>query len=139
MVKSRRTYSKHNTSRLTDESLLTGYTKRLLDITVTLGLLPFAFLIIIPFALAVCLTDWRAPLYAGPRVGKGWKPFRQLKLRSMVPGAERSGVEATPANDPRITRVGHFIRRNKLDELPQLLNVLTGNINSRRPTPELLT
>ena len=93
--------------------------KRLLDITVAATLFPFAILVGFPFALAVWLEDRHAPFFAAPRVGKGWKPYRQFKIRSMVPSAEQSGVDATPANDPRITRVGHVIRRIKLDELPQ--------------------
>src|SRR5712672_1771739 len=81
--------------------------KRLLDITVGATLFPFAILVGFPFALAVWLEDRHAPFFAGPRVGRGWKPYRQFKIRSMVPSAEQSGVDATPANDRRITRVGH--------------------------------
>ena len=112
--------------------------KRLLDITVAATLFPFAILVGFPFALAVWLEDWHAPFFAGPRVGKGWKPYRQFKIRSMAPSAEQSGVDATPANDPRITRVGHVIRRFKLDELPQLLNVLAGDMSLVGPRPNCL-
>jgi len=112
--------------------------KRLLDVTVATMLLPFAILVGFPFALAVWLEDRHAPFFAGPRVGKGWKSFCQFKIRSMVPSTEHTGVDATPANDPRITRVGHVIRRMKLDELPQLLNVLGGNMSLVGPRPNCL-
>ena len=112
--------------------------KRLLDITVAATLFPFAILAGFPVALAVWLEDRRAPFFAGPRVGRGWKPYRQFKIRSMVPSAEQSGVDATAANDRRITRVGHVIRRTKLDELPQLLNVLAGDMSLVGPRPNCL-
>jgi lipopolysaccharide/colanic/teichoic acid biosynthesis glycosyltransferase len=112
--------------------------KRLLDVAVATMLLPFAILVGFPFALAVWLEDRHAPFFAGPRVGKGWKSFCQFKIRSMVPSTEHTGVDATPANDPRITRVGHVIRRMKLDELPQLLNVLGGNMSLVGPRPNCL-
>jgi lipopolysaccharide/colanic/teichoic acid biosynthesis glycosyltransferase len=112
--------------------------KRLLDITVGATLFPFAILVGFPFALAVWLEDRHAPFFAGPRVGRRWKPYRQFKIRSMVPSAEQSGVDATPANDRRITRVGHVIRRIKLDELPQLLNVLAGDMSLVGPRPNCL-
>ena len=84
------------------------------------------------------LEDRHWPFYGGVRVGKNWKPFRQLKFRSMVPHAEHSGVEATPANDQRITRGGRFIRRMKIDEIPQLLNVLAGTMSLVGPRPNCL-
>ncbi|MFM7373153.1 MAG: sugar transferase, partial [Sphaerospermopsis kisseleviana] len=65
------------------------------------------------------------------------KPFQMLKLRSMVVNADRIGVDSTSANDPRITRVGHFIRRYKLDELSQLWNVLKGEMSLVGPRPNV--
>jgi lipopolysaccharide/colanic/teichoic acid biosynthesis glycosyltransferase len=112
--------------------------KRLLDITVAATMFPFAILVGFPLALAVWLEDRHAPFFAGLRVGKGWKPYRQFKIRSMVPSAEQGGVDATPANDSRITRVGHVIRRLKLDELPQLLNVFAGDMSLVGPRPNCL-
>jgi lipopolysaccharide/colanic/teichoic acid biosynthesis glycosyltransferase len=108
---------------------------RPLDIAVSLAALPFAAAVSAPFAIAVWLQDRRSPLYAGLRVGKDRRPYRQLKLRSMVGGAAGSGVDATAAGDPRITPVGHFIRRHKLDELPQLWNVLAGEMSLVGPRP----
>jgi lipopolysaccharide/colanic/teichoic acid biosynthesis glycosyltransferase len=112
--------------------------KRLLDIAVAAASFPFAIVFGFPFALAVWLEDRHGPIYAGPRVGKNWRPFRQFKIRSMVANAEQSGVESTSANDPRITRVGHAIRRMKVDELPQLLNVLVGDMSLVGPRPNCL-
>jgi colanic acid biosynthesis glycosyl transferase WcaI len=112
--------------------------KRLLDLVLAAIALPFAILVAVPFALAIWLEDRHSPLYGGWRVGKDWKPYRQFKLRSMVPDAEKSGVESTPDNDPRITRLGRIIRQAKVDELPQLLNVLIGNMSFVGPRPNCL-
>jgi lipopolysaccharide/colanic/teichoic acid biosynthesis glycosyltransferase len=115
------------------------WSKRVFDIGLAGAALPFAMVPAIPVALAVWLQDRRSPFFAGDRIGKDWKPFRQLKFRSMVTDAhKKSDVEATPANDPRITHVGRIIRRAKLDELPQLLNVLAGTMSLVGPRPNCL-
>ena len=89
--------------------------------------------------MAIWLEDRHWPIYAGPRVGKNWRSFREFKLRSMAPHAdEKSDVDATPANDPRVTTVGRFIRRAKIDELPQLFNVLIGDMSLVGPRPNCL-
>jgi lipopolysaccharide/colanic/teichoic acid biosynthesis glycosyltransferase len=131
--------SKQGTLPRTGEGpLIIPKSKRVLDIAVAAALFPFAILFVFPFALAVWHEDRHGPIYAGPRVGRNWKPFRQFKIRSMVPNAEQSGVESTPANDPRITRVGHAIRRMKVDELPQLFNILAGDMSLVGPRPNCL-
>ncbi|MBI4282091.1 MAG: sugar transferase [Chloroflexi bacterium] len=82
--------------------------------------------------------DSRGPVfYRGARVGLHGKPFRIYKFRSMVINAERLGGPSTAGDDPRITRAGLFIRRYKLDELPQLINVLKGEMSLVGPRPEV--
>jgi lipopolysaccharide/colanic/teichoic acid biosynthesis glycosyltransferase len=93
---------------------------------------PLAFL-----AFAIWLEDQNSPFYRGVRVGLGGKPFRMLKFRSMVPGAWSNGVNSTASDDRRITSVGAFLRRFKLDELPQVWNVLVGNMSFVGPRPQV--
>jgi lipopolysaccharide/colanic/teichoic acid biosynthesis glycosyltransferase len=71
------------------------------------------------------------------RVGKGFHPFRIYKFRTMVSDASRSGMLITSGDDPRITRLGRFLRNTKLDEIPQLLNVLKGEMSIVGPRPEV--
>jgi len=82
------------------------------------------------------LQDGGSVFYRGERVGLGGKPFRIFKFRTMVPDAERLGASSTAEDDPRITPVGRVLRRAKLDELPQLLNVLWGDMSLVGPRPE---
>ena len=123
----------------TSTSLPTFYRaiKRLIDIT--LALVGLAFLVVtFPFiALAIYLDSPGPIFYTQERLGKGGKVFRVIKFRSMIPNAEREGqaVWATE-NDPRITRVGKFLRRTRLDEVPQVINVLRGEMSVVGPRPE---
>lgn len=111
--------------------------KRLFDLTAaTVGLL-CAAPILLPVMLLVWWQDRSSPLYVAPRMGAGERPFRMVKLRSMVKHADRTGVDSTGANDQRITPVGHFIRRYKLDELTQLWNVLIGDMSLVGPRPNV--
>lgn len=75
--------------------------------------------------------------YRQVRVGCGGKPFRIWKFRTMVTDADRVGGALTVGSDPRITRVGDWLRRTKLDELPQLINVLAGEMSLVGPRPEV--
>jgi len=88
-------------------------------------------------ALAVRLSDGGPVLYRGLRTGLEGRPFRMLKFRTMAVDAERTGVTATADDDPRITPVGRFLRKYKLDELPQLVNVLVGEMSLVGPRPEV--
>jgi lipopolysaccharide/colanic/teichoic acid biosynthesis glycosyltransferase len=88
-------------------------------------------------ALAVKLDSRGPALYRGLRTGRHGKPFRIFKFRTMVPDAERMGGGSTAKDDPRVTLVGRFLRRYKLDELPQLLNVVKGEMSLVGPRPEL--
>lgn len=111
--------------------------KRLLDILISsLGLL-LASPVLLPVMFLVWWQDKHSPFYVAPRTGAGDVPFRMVKLRSMVINADKSGVDSTGSNDRRITAVGHFIRRYKLDELTQLWNVLKGDMSLVGPRPNV--
>jgi Sugar transferases involved in lipopolysaccharide synthesis len=112
--------------------------KRLFDIVVS-----FCGVVVISPLLAGLslwiILDSRGPaFYRGMRAGRFGRPFRIYKLRTMAPDAERTGGSETPANDPRITRAGHFLRKYKFDELPQLINVLKGEMSLVGPRPEVM-
>ena len=111
--------------------------KRLIDI-----LLSFIGLIIIsPLLLLVMFLVWwndkHSPLYISNRIGRNNIPFRMIKMRSMIINADRQGGSSTANEDQRITPVGHFIRRYKIDELMQLYNVLVGNMSLVGPRPQV--
>ena len=76
-------------------------------------------------------------VYAGRRVGRGGREFRMYKFRTMVTNADRVGGPSTPDDDPRLTRTGRTLRRYKLDELPQLINVLKGDMSFVGPRPQV--
>lgn len=110
--------------------------KRAFDIVASaLGLLLLSPLLAI-VAVAIYLRDYHSPFYVATRVGKRERAFRMVKFRSMVVRADASGVDSTAGDDPRITRLGTFIRRFKLDEIPQLWNVLFGEIVVGRSAPK---
>lgn len=123
--------------------------KRAVDIVVVLLALPAVLPVIVGFALLIML-DGGNPFYSQKRVGRNNRIFRMWKLRSMVPNAKESlgrYLDANPAakaewddkqklsNDPRITGIGRFIRKFSIDELPQLLNVLLGDMSLIGPRP----
>lgn len=111
--------------------------KRLLDITLaSVGLL-IASPVLVPVLFLIYWQDKHSPFYVAPRMGRGEKPFKMIKLRSMRVNADKSGVDSTSANDPRITSVGKFVRKFKLDELPQLFNVLKGEMSLVGPRPNV--
>ncbi|MCP5282477.1 MAG: sugar transferase [Rhodoferax sp.] len=111
--------------------------KRLFDIVGSgLGLLA-ASPVLLPVMFLVWRQDRHSPFYVAPRVGRNDRPFRMVKLRSMVINADKSGVDSTSSNDMRITAVGQFIRRYKLDELTQLWNVLLGDMSLVGPRPNV--
>lgn len=111
--------------------------KRLLDVLLSgLGLVMMSPVLLTVMFL-VWIQDFHSPFYVAPRVGKKGKPFQMIKLRSMVINADKSGVDSTAADDRRITRVGHFIRRFKLDEFSQLINVFLGQMSLVGPRPNV--
>jgi lipopolysaccharide/colanic/teichoic acid biosynthesis glycosyltransferase len=98
-------------------------------------------LVLSPFLLLIALwikLDSPGPVFFRQvRVGQHRKEFKVFKFRTMVPDAEKLGLKITVGGDPRITRFGHFLRKYKLDELPQLLNVLFGEMSLVGPRPEV--
>lgn len=111
--------------------------KRALDVVAAgLGLIVVSP-ILLPVMLLVWWQDRHSPFYVAARVGRHGEPFRMVKLRSMIVNADKSGVDSTGANDARITSVGHFIRRTKLDELSQLWNVFIGDMSLVGPRPNV--
>jgi len=111
--------------------------KRLFDVIDSFLGLIVASPILIVAMLMVWLQDFRSPFYTAPRVGKNGTLFRMVKLRSMVINADTSEVDSTSSDDNRITRVGCFIRKCKLDELTQLWNVLLGDMSLVGPRPNV--
>lgn len=111
--------------------------KRLLDITIALIGLLLASPLLLPVMFLVWWQDRHSPFYIAPRVGRSNRVFRMVKLRSMRINADKSGVDSTSAADSRITPVGHFIRRYKLDEITQLWNVLRGDMSLVGPRPNV--
>jgi lipopolysaccharide/colanic/teichoic acid biosynthesis glycosyltransferase len=111
--------------------------KRLIDIAVALAGLAVVAPLAAAIALAVWIGDHRSPWFRGLRVARGGGVFRMLKFRSMRPGASKTGVNSTAAGDRRVTAVGRFLRRHKLDELPQLVNVLLGDMSLVGPRPQV--
>lgn len=110
---------------------------RLLDILFSfLGILLLSPLLILIYLLIV-LGSRGGGFYTQERIGKGGKPFRLYKFRSMRQGSDRNGLLTVGARDGRITAVGYFIRKYKMDELPQLFNVLLGDMSLVGPRPEV--
>ena len=116
---------------------IVGIIKRLLDILLSSVGLLVASPILLPIIVAIWLHDFHSPFYVAPRAGKNGKPFNMIKLRSMVVNADKFGIDSTSALDPRITPIGHFVRRYKLDELSQLWNVLKGDMSLVGPRPQV--
>jgi lipopolysaccharide/colanic/teichoic acid biosynthesis glycosyltransferase len=110
--------------------------RRIIDILASLAgivLLAPLFLIV---AIAIKRDSPGPVIYRARRVGQYEREFQLFKFRTMVKGAEKQGPGITTSGDPRITKVGQFLRRTKLDELPQLFNVLIGDMSLVGPRPE---
>jgi Sugar transferases involved in lipopolysaccharide synthesis len=97
-------------------------------------------LLLLPILLIICLSikiDSKGSIvFKQTRVGINGKEYKILKFRTMVADAEKKGMQITVGNDSRITKIGHFLRKTKLDELPQLVNVLIGDMSLVGPRPE---
>lgn len=112
--------------------------KRLIDLfSSTVGLVLFSPALIL-IAILIKLDSQGPVFYRGMRAGLCGKSFRIFKFRSMVTNADKIGGPSSSADDPRITKVGAFLREYKLDELPQLLNVWLGQMSLVGPRPEVL-
>jgi lipopolysaccharide/colanic/teichoic acid biosynthesis glycosyltransferase len=111
--------------------------KRLFDVVAATAGLLLLWPVLLLIAIVIKL-DSRGPVfYRGVRTGLNGRPFRIFKFRTMVPNAEQIGSTATARYDPRITRVGRVLRRYKVDEFPQLFNVLSGEMSFVGPRPEV--
>ncbi len=137
------------TQRLAQYSLAAQACKRLFDIAVSVIAIVLSLLITVPVAIAIKLTDHGPIFYTQERIGLRGRPFRMIKFRSMVVNADELKAELAKRagqenrfvfkmkDDPRITKVGHFIRRYSIDELPQFLNVFVGDMSVVGPRPPL--
>jgi lipopolysaccharide/colanic/teichoic acid biosynthesis glycosyltransferase len=111
--------------------------KRLLDVVGALVALVLLSPVLLLAAAAVTIESGFPVLFRQQRVGLGGRAFEMFKFRSMVKEAASIGPYFTSGNDPRITRVGRFLRRSSIDELPQLLNVLRGDMSLVGPRPDV--
>jgi len=120
-----------------DQSFVRTFMKRSFDIVCSLIILVMTLPLMALAALAVKLEDRGPVFYSQERVGKDGKPFYVHKFRSMRTDAEKGGKpQWAQQNDPRITRVGNFMRKTRIDELPQVLNVIKGDMSFVGPRPE---
>lgn len=109
------------------------HVKRIIDITACLFAMPLVMLIMIPVAIAIKLEDGGPLFYKSMRIGKGFEEFAMLKFRSMKVNApdlrNSDGSTFNSKTDPRVTKIGHFMRETSIDELPQIFNVLMGQMS----------
>lgn len=111
--------------------------KRLFDIFFSIiGLIIVSPLFII-IVLAIKLSSPGPVFYKGERIGRNGKPFKMYKFRTMVINADKMGGPSTASDDPRLTKIGLFLKKFQLDEIPQLINVLKGDMSFVGPRPEV--
>jgi lipopolysaccharide/colanic/teichoic acid biosynthesis glycosyltransferase len=111
--------------------------KYVFDMVVSAAVLICVLPLMLLIAIAIRVDSRGSVLYRGERIGRYGKKFKMYKFRTMVVDAERMGGTSTGRNDPRITRLGRVLRAYKLDELPQLFNVLRGEMSLVGPRPEV--
>ena len=114
------------------------YIKRILDIVISAAALAVLWPVYLVIALLIALEDGFPVLYRAQRGGYQGKTFQICKFRTMVKNADKIGGGTTSFHDPRITKVGNFLRKTKLDEIPQFGQVLIGKMSMVGPRPELL-
>ncbi|TCS95633.1 sugar transferase [Hazenella coriacea] len=110
--------------------------KRGFEVLFSITLLIFTMPVLILTAIAIKLESPGPIFYKQERVGQKGKLFSIIKLRSMRTDAEKNGPQWAAQNDPRVTRVGKFIRKTRIDEIPQIINVLSGDMSLIGPRPE---
>lgn len=110
--------------------------KRVFDIVSSCLALIVLLIPMLIIAIVICVDSPGNPIYIQNRLGKDEKPFKIYKFRSMRIDAEKNGIQWAKDDDPRVTRVGKFLRKTRLDELPQLLNILKGDMSVVGPRPE---
>lgn len=117
--------------------------KRLFDIIISLIALPFVLLVVVIFAPIIYFTDKGPVFYNAPRLGRKGKVFKMYKLRSMKVNSPNlrnaDGSTYNGENDPRVTKIGRFMRKTSIDELPQFFNVLKGDMSFIGPRAHLTT
>lgn len=106
--------------------------KRIMDVIVSI----ITIVLLSPIYIAIPIAIGRKPVFKQERIGLHGKPFNIYKFRSMIIGAEDNGPVLTNVNDSRITKIGHFLRKYRLDEIPQFFNVLRGDMSIVGPRPE---
>lgn len=111
--------------------------KRAFDLIVCLVALPILLPMLAIIAIIIKLTSSGSVFYRGKRTGLGGKSFRIFKFRTMVVDAEKIGGPSTALNDPRLTKVGQFLRKYKFDEIPQFINVISGEMSIVGPRPQV--
>ncbi|WDW10068.1 sugar transferase [Priestia aryabhattai] len=125
-----------DTKKLRPNILVYLTLKRILDIVFSIAALVVTFPIIFLFVVLIKLETPGSAFFLQERVGYRGKYFKVIKLRSMGVEAEKNGAQWATQNDPRITKVGSFIRKTRIDELPQLVNILKGEMTLIGPRPE---
>lgn len=123
------------TNQGTKASLYDGF-QRIMDIFLALIGLIIGIPLMIIFGIAIIIETPGRAIYTQERLGKRGKVFKIYKLRSMVSNAEENGAQWALKNDSRVTKVGSFIRKTRIDEIPQLFNVLKGDMSIIGPRPE---
>jgi lipopolysaccharide/colanic/teichoic acid biosynthesis glycosyltransferase len=111
--------------------------KPIFDFLVALILFSILFLPALYFSVRIFLQDFSNPFYVPKRVGKNRKNYSMIKFRSMIVNADANKVDSTSSSDERITNLGHFIRRFKIDEIPNLINILTFKMSFVGPRPNV--
>lgn len=121
--------------------MYTHFLKRIIDILIGLVALPFVLIVVIIFGPIIYFTDKGPVFYNATRAGKDYKPFKMFKLRSMYVNSpdirNADGSTFNSDNDPRVTPIGKFMRKTSLDEFPQFLNILIGDMSFIGPRPKL--
>lgn len=122
--------SKHRTGY---KGIYQVYIKRIIDLVLSILILPFVILLMVPIAIAVKFSDGGPVIYRSKRLGIGFKEFDMLKFRSMKVGApdirNADGSTFNSRDDERVTKVGKFLRETSLDEIPQLFNIIKGDMS----------
>lgn len=117
------------------------YIKRFLDIVISIIILPLVLIIGVPIAILIFLEDKGPIFYNGERLGKNGKIFKMHKFRTMKVNSEdirnKDGSTFNGENDPRLTKIGKFLRKTSIDELPQIINVIKGDMSLIGPRPDL--
>ena len=120
------------------KSVYNKYIKRIIDFSLAIVLFIVLFWLFLGISIAIVLDSGRPVFYRAQRGGYKNQPFRIFKFRTMVQNADKIGGGTTALNDSRITKVGNFLRKTKVDEVANLINIIKGDMSFIGPRPELL-